>query len=510
MIPEILKKGKKTAVLIIAPETGRLPESMSTLARFISGKSGGLGDVVAAICSGLTERGIECHLATINLKKRFRQENRMDEMAWREISHSIDPERIHLVSSAIFDNLPCAYAGDTLRNAAEFQREMVNNVIRGVRAGSNGKLIIHSHDWMSGGIITAYARSRGCPVLHTVHNIHTGCIPEEMFFGVDLHGLSHNLYYSEAHGKLGIDCQATAIKNATLINTVGKRFLHEIVEDHFSDRPIIAASVREEIKQKYHHGSAQAIINALTPRFSPEKCEFLVKKYGPGDEVLTAKRENLLAFQKRTGLIDNPQAILFYWPSRLDPAQKGIELLEKIAMRFVMEHADAQIAVIGEGAGYDNIHEEIMGRIAWSSGGKITYQHFEEGLSMLGYAAANDVFGASLYEPCGLIDQVGNLFGTTATNRDTGGYHEKIRDMRLRTDGADRDEGNGFLFRDYDIGGLWFGLEQSYYFHRRAPEIREEQAKRIMTEARDRYDINHMIDEYIRIYETLNEGRPLS
>ena len=50
---------------------------------------------------------------------------------------------------------------------------------------------------------------------------------------------------------------------------------------------------------------------------------------------------------------------------------------------------------------------------------------------MLGYAAACDVFGASLYEPCGQIDQVGNIFGATATNRDTGGYHDKIRELRL-------------------------------------------------------------------------------
>jgi len=49
---------------------------------------------------------------------------------------------------------------------------------------------------------------------------------------------------------------------------------------------------------------------------------------------------------------------------------------------------------------------------------------------MLGYAAASDVFGASLYEPCGQIDQTGNLFAATATNRDIGGYHDKIDELR--------------------------------------------------------------------------------
>ena len=60
---------------------------------------------------------------------------------------------------------------------------------------------------------------------------------------------------------------------------------------------------------------------------------------------------------------------------------------------------------------------EVLGRIAYASGGRIGYQPFSEELCMLGYAAASDVFGASLYEPCGQIDQVGNIFGATATNR---------------------------------------------------------------------------------------------
>ncbi|MDO9586048.1 MAG: hypothetical protein Q7I93_06150, partial [Syntrophales bacterium] len=125
-------------------------------------------------------------------------------------------------------------------------------------------------------------------------------------------------------------------------------------------------------------------------------------------------------------------------------------------------------------------------------------------------AAANDVFGASLYEPCGQIDQVGNLFGATATNRDTGGYHDKIKELRLKIDGAPQDVGNGFLFRDYDSGGLWYGLERSLAFHRKPPEVREAQIKRIMKEAREKYDPGKMIAAYIRIYERLNNGEPLA
>jgi len=129
---------------------------------------------------------------------------------------------------------------------------------------------------------------------------------------------------------------------------------------------------------------------------------------------------------------------------------------------------------------------------------------------MLGYAAASDVFGASLYEPCGQIDQIGTLFGAIATNRDTGGYHDKIEELRLKDDGAPDDEGNGFLFRDYDSGGLWHGLAKSVIFHRKPTEIREHQIKRIMREARKKYDLNRMVDEYVSVYERLNGGNPLA
>ncbi|MBM4313482.1 MAG: glycosyltransferase [Deltaproteobacteria bacterium] len=501
---------KKTAVLLIAPETGRLPNGMGPLARFISGKSGGMGDVISTLCEGLTRRGVECHLATLNLTRRFQQENNLNDDQWDRIIRTIDPEHIHLVSSAVFGDLTDAYAGNAVLSAAEFQKTLVNQIIPIIRAKNGGRLVIHSHDWMAGGVITADARLRGSPVLHTLHNVHTADLPLDLLVGVDTEKVSHYLYRSGNGGKASIDCQATAIKNANLVNFVGSRFLKEIVDDHFADRAIIPQSVHWEIKVKYIHGATRTIINAPALSMYPEEGEHLIRKYGPGDDVIAAKRENLVEFQKRTGLNVNPDAILLYWPSRLDPSQKGIELLEAIAQRFVTVHGDTQIAIVGNGVGNDRTHEEICGRIACASGGRIAYQRFSEPLSMLGFAAASDVFGASLYEPCGQIDQIGNLFGATATNRDTGGYHDKIREMSLAIHGASEDSGNGFLFRDYDPGGLWYGLSRAVEFHRCSPEIREKQIKRIMNETRQRHDPERMIDGYIRIYEELNGGEPLT
>ncbi len=505
----ILKKHEKTAILIISPETGRLPEDMGGLARFISGKSGGQGEVVSALCEGLGERGLNVHLAILNLKQRFQREAQMTEMQWRDVRYRTDSETIHLVSSSIFADNLSAYSGDPILTAVEFQREIVNNIIKTVRARNEGRLIIHSHDWMAGGAITAYAAATGLPVLHTLHNVFTACLPLDLLGGIGLKNIADRLFLSDHEGRTCIDCQATAIKNATMINFVGERFLKEVVEDYFLDRDLVPSSVRQEVKEKYYHDAARAIINAPSSRIYPERCEALIRKYSPDDPVMEAKRDNLVEFQKRTGLTVDPNALLYFWPSRLDPFQKGVELLEEIMQPFVDKHHDVQIAIVADGIGNDRTHADRFGGIAYHSSGRIAYQPFNEELSLLGYAAASDVFGASLYEPCGQIDQVGNIFGATTTNRDTGGYHDKIRELRLKEDGSTQDVGNGFLFRDYDAGGLWYGLEKSVAFHHLSPEIREKQIRRIMREARERYSLGHMIAEYIRIYEKLNNGKPL-
>ena len=211
----------------------------------------------------------------------------------------------------------------------------------------------------------------------------------------------------------------------------------------------------------------------------------------------------------RTGLTVNPDALLYFWPSRLDPFQKGVELLEQICVPFTKRHPEVQIAIVADGIGNDRTHVDILGGIAWNSGGRITYQPFSEELSLLGYAAACDVFGASLYEPCGQIDQVGNLFGATATNRDTGGYHDKIRELSSRRTGLPRMSATVSSSGITMPAGLWYALEKSVAFHRMPLEIREKQIRRIMREAREQYSLGHMVAEYIRIYEKLNGGRPL-
>jgi len=517
----IRKKSQKTPVIIVTPETYRLPtEGMGFFGKYVSGKSGGLGEVVSCLCKGLVEREIPVHFVTLNLRRRFREEARLSEEEWINTRHSINPENIHLVTSAIFEEYSSAYDGDPIITAAEFQRQIINVHLREIRCRYDGRAVLHTHDWMAGGTLSAYARIRGVPTLHTVHNTHTAYIPLDKLQGINLAKLWPDLSLAWDNGLRCVDAQATAIKASDRISYVGRRFLQEIVDGYFADRWIIAPGVRDETKNKYRQNKASVVFNGISPEVFPQNqaenpdifMPGLARKFGPDDNVIQAKKDNLVKFQKKTGLNINPEAIMLYWPSRLDPTQKGVELLEAIAANFIKAHPDVQIAVVGNPVGNGRYHADVMGAIACSSDGRIAYQPFNDDLSVLGYAAASDVFGASLYEPFGQIDVVGNLYGATATNRDTGGYTDKIIPLSLKAWGSPQDHGNGVLFKTYDAPGLWWALSRTVENHRwfrKNQDEWEKQAKRIMTEAARKWSLENMIAAYITIYEQLNNNLPL-
>lgn len=515
------KRMEKTAVILITPETGRLPsEGTGYFDQYVSGRSPDLGEVVSALCRGLSQRRIPVHVVTLDLPKRFREEGGRTGAGLSQRDHPIDPAGVHLVASARYRGYASAYDGDAAANAADFQSQIVNTTLKEICSRCEGRVVLHSNDWMAGGIVTAHAALRGLPVLHTVHNTHTAEIPVSLFHGVNMDRLKDRLILCARCAHACVDAHATAIKNATQISFAGRTFLQEIVHNPVVDPTGVPEGVRLEVRAKWAHNAVTLIPHGISPEVYPENQPEdarpnhpgLALRFGPDDDLVEAKRANLAKFQRRIGLRQNPSAILLYWPSCLDPARKGIELLEAIAQRFADEHADVQIAVIGDPVGPDRSHTEIMGRLASASGGRIAYHRFDLDLSLLGYAAAADVCGASLVEPFGQIDVLGPLYGATATNRATGGHKDKISPLSLAAWGGPMDRGNGVLFTHYDPQDLARALDTAVRYHRyfrMHPDQWHRQMQRIMVEARKAWSVENMVAGYIMAYEQLNGGRPL-
>lgn len=492
-------------ILVVTPEITYLPEGMGNLAQRMNAKAGGLADVSASLVAALFELGADVHVALPNYRRMFHMDVfNLVSKELRLYHGKLPADRIHLAEDRIFyyrDQVYSSYEEDNTRIALVFQREVINNIIPRVQPD-----LIHCNDWMTG-LIPAMARRLGIPCLFTVHNIHTELVTMERIedCGIDAAEFWHGLYfqhppgsYEAARWTVPVDLLASGIFGAHFINSVSPSFLHEVADGKhaFVPRP-----VHVEMANKRAAGCALGILNSPDPSFDPETDQALEANYD-ADTHAEGKLANKRAFQKKMGLQRLDQAPIFFWPSRLDPMQKGCELLTDILFRLISDYDDEhlQIAVVANGQHQIHFHHivrfhELAGRVALVD--------FNESLSRLGYAAADFMLMPSLFEPCGLPQMVSTLYGTLPIVHATGGLRDTISHLQ-----PELDEGNGFVFEVYDTRGFRWAIDQAMAFYGRPKNEREGQIARVMREGKERFNYETTARQYFDIYEKMLR-RPL-
>jgi len=118
-------------------------------------------------------------------------------------------------------------------------------------------------------------------------------------------------------------------------------------------------------------------------------------------------------------------------------------------------------------------------------------------------AAADCLLMPSLYEPCGLPQMIGAIYGSLPVVHDTGGLHDTVTHLD-----AQKNAGNGFVFKTYDSRGLRWAVDRAMDFHRLPAEVRAAQIGRIMRESRERFNHDVTAGQYFDIYESMLK-RPL-
>ncbi|MDD4101231.1 MAG: glycogen/starch synthase [Kiritimatiellae bacterium] len=499
------KSVNKPRILIVTPEITYLPSGMGNMACRLTAKAGGLADVSASLVAALFDLGADVHVALPHYRRMFHVDvGQLISDELRVYKSRLPDSRIHLAEDRCFYYRDTVYSNSQNENpklALAFSREIINNIIPTVRPD-----LIHCNDWMTG-LIPGAARRMGIPCLFTVHNIHTHHLTLANIedAGIDAAEFWGNLYYvrvphnyEESRNSNMIDMQASGVFASHFINTVSPKFLEEIVNGWHD---FIPEALRQEIRGKYRAGCAAGILNAPDPSDNPETDPNLDVRYGP-DDHREAKRANKVAFQRKLGLEENPDVPLFFWPSRLDPAQKGPQLLTNILYHFMSRHwrQRVQVAVVANGMYQNYFHDilkfhELYGRLAVCD--------FNQSLSQQGYAASDFTMVPSLFEPCGLPQMVGQLYGSLPVVHDTGGLHDTVEHLDLS-----KDRGNGFVFRVYDSRGLEWAMDKAMEFYRQPASDRERTVARIMREGRARFNHETCARRYIEIYEKMLK-RPL-
>ncbi len=496
---------KNPTILVVTPEVTYLPDGMGNMANYLTAKAGGLADVSAALISALYEQGADVHVAMPDYREIF--SSRLSPVIGKElkaIRSKMPDDRVHLAEDRAFfylNRVYSSYGGENVKVALSFQREVINNIVPHVRPD-----LIHCNDWMTG-LIPAMARQMGVPCLFTIHNIHTVKTPLAVIEdrGIDAAYFWQNLYYErmaydyeETRESNPVDFLTSGVFAAHFVNTVSPSFLMEVV---LGRHDFVEPYLRQELANKWKADCAAGILNAPDPSMNPVTDKDLTCQYGPEDHE-KGKRENKRYLQHTLNLIRDDSAPLFFWPSRLDPNQKGCQLLAEILYKIVSKYWDQNLQIIFVASGeYQTDFKNIVRFHNFEN--RVAVCNFDERLARLAYGASDFILMPSRFEPCGLPQMTAPIYGSLPVAHDTGGIHDTVIHLDVYTD-----TGNGFLFKTYDSKGLFWAMTQAIEFFNLAGDIKKRQIKRIMTRSIAAFNHSVTARRYMDLYEKMLQ-RPL-
>jgi len=508
--PAVSRHLELPLVLVATPEIVSLPEHMGNLSNFIgTGDGGGLADISAAVVTELYQRGVNVHVTLPHYRNLFARLGRISDEEYRAMIRGVQEiQRIHFIDYGLFDGAKRVYEertrGDRLMvlRAVAFQQGILYGLLPTLRS-RHEKILVHCNDWMTG-LLPSAVRKRGIPSLITVHNIFSAfetplALHEQ---GIDVGPFAEHLYFerhpdsfpsAEANYRLNrVDFLTSGLFAASRINTVSPTFLREIAEDVFAAYDLIPGPVRRVIADRFEEGAASGILNAPMPTADPRIDPLIHRKYDVR-HMVRGKQMNKLRLQDLMKLHADPKAPLFFWPHRLVSPQKGVELMLAAIPFIIKESPTAQFAVVANG---QLDHVNACQRLMNAFPGRVSYHSFSRELSQLGKAGADFILCPSLYEPCGIPQVEGPRYGTLPIVRKTGGLADTVEPLTAS-------EGNGFVFRDYQVGGLVEGIRQALAFYARPLRPRAKVLRRVMIESSQQFTIGRTVDQYIDLYQEI-------
>lgn len=272
--------------------------------------------------------------------------------------------------------------------------------------------VLHGHDWPAG-LMPAYVAYGDGPrpaTVMTIHNIaFQGRFPASLLGGLELPRHAFTPEGVEFHGDIGF--LKAGLRLADRLSTVSPTYAREIR---------LAGGHGLEGLLTHRKGSLRGILNGVDRViWNPATDHHLVSRY---DLKHPSRRApNRPDFQRRMGLQEDPEAPLFVAVSRLDPL-KGLDLVLDNVDHLVAR--GAQLAVIGTG---DFHAEGAFRQAAQRHPGQVAvFIGYDEALAHRAFAAADVVLVPSRQEPCGLTQLYAQAYGALPLVRRTGGLADTV------------------------------------------------------------------------------------
>jgi len=305
--------------------------------------------------------------------------------------------------------------------------------------------IVHCNDWQSG-LTPAYLhfyQGRKVVSLMSVHNLSfQGVFPPSTLTRLGLPATSYNISGIEYYGNMSF--LKAGLYYSDHITTVSPTYAKEI-----QTMPL-GFGLQGLLAGRSDHISG--IVNGIDiAEWDPATDPYLAQNYTV--KRIAAKGTNKRALQQVMGLVVDPDIPLFGMVSR-HTYQKGCDLLLQVAP--FLARMPAQLVILGSGeAGLDRelaaLEKNHPGKIAVRIG-------FDETLSHLIEGGADSFLMPSRFEPCGLNQMYSQCYGTPPLVHATGGLLDTVVDCTPATlaDGS----ASGFFFYEMDPGSFLAGIQR--------------------------------------------------
>ncbi len=306
--------------------------------------------------------------------------------------------------------------------------------------------IVHAHDWHTA-LLPLYLRtiyawdrlfSRTKTVL-TLHNLaYQGGFAPTAIRDVGLAG-HESMFHQEELRRGRMSFLTTGLLHADVLTVVSKTHANEVQTEEYGFGLEKILRVR----------GVTGIVNGVDyDDWSPETDRHIAARFSAQD--LSGKRACRAALLAECGLAPEPGGPVFGVVSRLT-AQKGFDLFPDVIPQILRDN-DVRFVALGSGS------SEFAAMLRGFAARHPRKAHFREGyddaFAHRIEAGADAFLMPSRFEPCGLNQMYSLRYGTVPVVRRTGGLADTVRLYDAAT-GA----GTGVVFDHYTAAGLKWGIE---------------------------------------------------
>jgi starch synthase len=473
-------------------------------------KTGGLGDVAAALPPALAAGGVDVRLVLpgfrgfldglhgiadhLRLATPFASER--VRVAIVRLPHS-GIEAYLVDHPAFYDRPGNPYIGPMGGDWADNHRRfaLFGWVAAALARGADRAWtpdILHGHDWHAG-LAPAYLAAErqgpaaGAASLMTVHNLaFRGIFPGATFPDLFLPPPFFAVEGVEFYGQVSF--LKAGLQYADRLTTVSPSYAREIATPAFGEG--LDGLLRRRA------ADLSGILNGVDPAvWNPERDPNLPLPYSRA-RAAEGKRAAKSALQRRFALDETDEAPLFGVVSRLT-RHKGLDLL-LAALPGLLAYG-AEIALLGAGEddlerGFAAAHDAHPGRVGVAIG-------YDESLAHLIVGGADVILMPSRFEPCGLTQLYALRYGALPLVRRVGGLADTVIDATAES--LARGEATGFAFDGEDAAALLSAVERAVALYRDRSAWR-----RMMRQAMTRdFSWGRAAGQYLALYESLRPDR---